>query len=96
MSVEEIGKLKEQGITGDELIKIIMESNESTKKRTLLSQEKIMKKKDKIHTFKIWIQQTNLFNVMETFFEQDLKRIKYELILFEKFKFYNIFFNINF
>jgi len=96
LSVEEIGKLKEQGITGDELIKIIMESNESTKKRTLLSQEKIMKKKDKIHTFKIWIQQTNLFNVMETFFEQDLKRIKYELILFEKFKFYNIFFNINF
>jgi hypothetical protein len=73
--VEEIAKLKEQGITGDELIKIIMESNESTKKRTLLSQEKIIKKKDKIHTFKIWIQQTNLFNVMETFFEQDVKRI---------------------
>lgn len=69
-------KLKEQGVTGDEIIKIIMESNESTKKRTLLSQEKIIKKKDKIHKFKIWIQETNLFNIMETFFIQDLKRIK--------------------
>ena len=44
-----------------------MESNESTKKKKLMSQEKIMKKKDKIHNFKIWIQEVNLFNLMETF-----------------------------
>lgn len=58
-----------------------MDSNESTKKRTLMSQEKIMKKKDKIHNFKIWIQEINLFNLMETFFEIDLKKIKYLLII---------------
>jgi hypothetical protein len=53
-----------------------MESNESTKKRTLMSQEKIMKKKDKRHNLKFWIQEINLFNLMETFFEIDLKKIK--------------------
>jgi tRNA (adenine-N(1)-)-methyltransferase non-catalytic subunit len=76
LSEEEIKNLKEQGIKGEDLIKLIMESNESTKKRTLMSQEKIMKKKDKRHNFKIWIQEINLFNLMETFFEIDLKKIK--------------------
>lgn len=56
-----------------------MDNNKSTEKRTLMSKEKILKKKDKIHRYKIWVQPTNLYNVMETFFQVDLKRVKYKI-----------------
>ena len=66
-----------------------MDNNKSTEKRTLMSKEKILKKKDKIHRYKIWVQPTNLYNVMETFFQVDLKRVKYK-IFFLKIVFWDL------
>lgn len=73
---EEIKNMKEKGIQGEELIKIIIDGNNSMEKRTLMSQEKIYKKKEKKHTHKIWIAPTNLYNIIETFFLDDIKKIK--------------------
>lgn len=68
--------LKEKGLRGDELIKTILDTNKSMDKRTVLSQEKIMKKKERKYKHKVWITPTNLFNVVETFFLDELKKIK--------------------
>jgi hypothetical protein len=69
--------LKKQGMKGDELIKVIMDNNTSMDKRTILSQEKIMKKKEKRHKYKIWISPVDLYNLVENFFLEDEKKIKY-------------------
>jgi hypothetical protein len=45
-------------------------------KRTILSQEKIMKKKEKRHKYRIWLSPVNLFNLVENFFMEDEKKIK--------------------
>lgn len=77
LSEEEITKLKEKGIKGDELIKIICESNSSMEKRTVFSQEKILKRKDKKFNHRIWVTCTNLFNIVETIFLEDNKRLNF-------------------
>jgi hypothetical protein len=78
LTADDIQEMKERGVKGDEIIKTIMESNTSTEKRTLFSQEKIMKKKDKIHNHRFWFTNINLYNVIETYFHvDDPKKIKY-------------------
>ncbi len=76
LTENEIKELKDKGVKGDELIKIIVDSNTSMEKRTVFSQEKILKKKDKKHNHKFWITPTNLFNIVETIFLEDNKKIK--------------------
>jgi hypothetical protein len=68
--------MKKQGLQGDELIKLILDSNKSMEKRTILSQEKILKKKEKRHKYKIWVSPVDLFNLVENFFLEDEKKIK--------------------
>jgi len=70
-------KMKNDGLKGDELIKIIMDSNESMQKRTIFSQEKMLKKKKLVHLHKIWIVPTDIFNIIETFFLEDERRINF-------------------
>jgi len=76
LTSEEIKELKEQGFTGDECIKIILENNSSMAKRSIFSQSKIIKKKAKIYKYRIWLAPINLFNIMETFFLFEVKKIK--------------------
>lgn len=76
LSSEHIKELKEKGMKGDELIKLIIDNNASMEKRTIFSQEKILKKKGQKHKHQIWIAPTNLFNIIETLFIDDAKRIK--------------------
>ena len=77
LSYEELEKLKENGLKGDELIKVIVENNTSMDKRTTFSQEKFLKKKKQKYRHLIWIVPTNLFNIVETFFLEDEKRINF-------------------
>ena len=78
LSSEEIKELKEQGLRGDECIKIILENNSSMAKRSIFSQSKIIRKKGRIYKHRVWLAPINLFNVIETFFMYDIKRIKYD------------------
>jgi len=59
------------------LVKLIVENNTSMEKRTIYSQEKLIKKKKAKHLNKIWICDTNMFNIIETNFLQDEKRINF-------------------
>jgi hypothetical protein len=77
LSYEEIMKMKGSGVTGDELIKVIMDNNTSMEKRTIFSQEKMLKKKKLKHLHKIWIVPTDLFNIIETIFLEDEKKINF-------------------
>lgn len=77
LSYEELEKMKENGLKGDELIKVIVENNTSMDKRTTFSQEKFLKKKKQKYRHLIWIVPTNLFNIVETFFLEDEKRINF-------------------
>ena len=54
-----------------------MDSNESMQKRTIFSQEKMLKKKKLVHLHKIWIVPTDIFNIIETFFLEDERRINF-------------------
>jgi hypothetical protein len=45
-------------------------------KRTIFSQSKTIKKKGRIYKHRVWLAQINLFNIAETFFIYDIKRIK--------------------
>jgi hypothetical protein len=45
-------------------------------KRTILSREKIIKKKERKHTYRIWLCPVDIYNIFETFFLEDEKRIK--------------------
>ena len=74
---DEIKDLKEKTKNKDELIKTILENNTSMEKRTIFSQEKIIKKKTKKYKNLIWITSTSLFNIIETFFIIDPKIINY-------------------
>ena len=74
---DEIKDLKEKTKNKDELIKTILENNTSMEKRTIFSQEKIIKKKTKKYKNLIWITSTSLFNIIETFFIIEPKIINY-------------------
>ena len=74
---DEIKDLKEKTKNKDELIKTILENNTSMEKRTIFSQEKIIKKKTKKYKNLIWITSTSLSNIIETFFIIDPKIINY-------------------
>jgi tRNA (adenine-N(1)-)-methyltransferase non-catalytic subunit len=77
LSDEDIRRLKESGLKGEDLIKTIMENNTSMQKRTIFSQEKMLKKKKIKHLHKIWIVETNLFNIVETLFLENERSINY-------------------
>lgn len=77
LSDDQIKQLKSSGVTGDELIKTIINSNTSMEKRTIFSQEKIIKKKERKHKHLVWITPTTIWNIIETFFIQDIRAIKY-------------------
>ena len=64
------------GLSGDEIIKTILKNNTTMEKRTTLSKEKIMKKKDRRHRYKIWVTPTSLLNCVETFFIESPLKIK--------------------
>ena len=74
---DEIKDLKEKTINKDELIQTILENNTSMEKRTIFSQEKIIKKKTQKYKNLIWVTPTSLFNIIETFFIIDPKIINY-------------------
>jgi hypothetical protein len=57
------------------LIKKIIENNTSMEKRTIFSQEKILKKKALKYKFLIYITPPSLFNIIETFFIYECKAI---------------------
>ena len=75
LSQEEIEKLKTTTQDKNELIKKIVENNTSMEKRTIFSQEKILKKKALKYKYLIFITPPSLFNIIETFFLYDLKSI---------------------
>jgi len=75
LSQEEIEKLKSTTQDKDELIKKIIENNSSMEKRTIFSQEKIIKKKAFKYKFLIFITPPSLFNIIETYFIQDCRAI---------------------
>ena len=75
LSQEEIEKLKSTTTDKDELIKTIIDNNQTMEKRTIFSQEKIIKKKVNKFKFLIFITSPSLFNVIETYFICDCKAI---------------------
>ena len=75
LSQEEIEKLKNTTTNKDELIRTIIDNNQSMEKRTIFSQEKIIKKKVSKFKFLVFITSPSLFNVIETFFICDCKAI---------------------
>ena len=75
LSQEEIEKLKSTTQDKNELIKKIIENNTSMEKRTIFSQEKILKKKALKYKYLIFITPPSLFNIIETFFLYDCKSI---------------------
>lgn len=75
LTEEEIKNLKETSSNKDELIQTILQNNTSMEKRTIFSQEKIIKKKKQKYKHLIWITPTSLFNIVETFFLLDMKMI---------------------
>jgi hypothetical protein len=68
LTQEEIEQLKSTTQDKDELIKKIVESNTSMEKRTIFSQEKILKKKALKYKYLIFITPPSLYNIIETFF----------------------------
>ena len=72
---EEINELKKTITNKDELIKAIKDNNSSMEKRTLLSQEKYIKKKTQKYKNLIWVTDPTLFNIVETFFIFDPNNI---------------------
>lgn len=75
LTQEEIEKLKSTTQDKDELIKKIIENNSSMEKRTIFSQEKILKKKALKYKYLIYITPPSLFNIIETFFIFECKAI---------------------
>ena len=75
LSQEEIEKLKSTTQDKDELIKKIIENNASMEKRTIFSQEKIIKKKALKYKYLIFISPPSLFNIIETYFICDCRAI---------------------
>lgn len=61
-------ELKKQGKKGEEIIQDQLAKNSSLYKRTLLSQEKIMKKLEIRHKYQIFISAPTLFNLMEAIY----------------------------
>ena len=68
LSDNEIKQLKESISNKDDLIKTIITNNTSMEKRTILSQNKIIKKKQQKYKHLIWLTPTSLYNIIETFF----------------------------
>lgn len=77
LSSEEILSMKENMVDKNELIKTILDNNSSMEKRTIFSKEKIIKKKTKKYKQLVWITNTSLFNIIETYFLEQPKVINY-------------------
>lgn len=75
LTQEEIENLKTTTQDKDELIKKIIENNTSMEKRTIFSQEKIIKKKALKYKYLIFITPPTLFNIIETFFINESRTI---------------------
>ncbi len=76
LSDDYIKEMKQKGMKSDDLIKMIVDNNASMEKRSIFSQEKMIKKKERKYKQKIWISPTNLFNIIESNYLQDPKKIK--------------------
>ena len=74
---EEINQLKKEITNKDDLVKAIASNNTSMEKRTILSQEKYIKKKTQKYKHLIWITPVSLYNIVETFFLYDIRAINY-------------------
>ena len=72
---EEIENLKSTTQDKGELIKKIIENNSTMEKRTIFSQEKIIKKKASKYKYLIFITPPSLFNIIETFFIYECRSI---------------------
>ena len=72
---EEIENLKSTTQDKGELIKKIIENNTTKEKRTIFSQEKIIKKKASKYKYLIFITPPSLFNIIETFFIYECRSI---------------------
>ena len=72
---EEIENLKSTTQDKGELIKKIIENNTTMEKRTIFSQEKIIKKKASKYKYLIFITPPSLFNIIETFFIYECRSI---------------------
>ncbi len=75
LSQEDIENLKTTTQDKDELIKKIVENNTSMEKRTIFSQEKILKKKALKYKYLIFITPPSLYNIIETFFIYECRSI---------------------
>ena len=75
LTQEEIENLRSKTQDKDELIKKIIENNTSMEKRTIFSQEKILKKKALKYKYLIFITPPSLFNIIETFFIYECNEI---------------------
>lgn len=71
--VEEIHNLKDTGLKGDKLINEIVSKNENMSKRTILSQEKILKKMEKRHKYQVHLADCSVFNITETLFNDHIQ-----------------------
>lgn len=65
---DNVNKLKELGKKGDEIIQDLINTNETLNKRTLLSQEKILKRLEQRHKYQVYLTKPTLFNLMEMFY----------------------------
>jgi len=77
LSEGELKQLKDQAITNQEKVKLVLENNTNHEKRTILSQEKHHKKKDKKYKYKIWAAPITLLSVAETIFIENAKSINF-------------------
>ena len=75
-----IKELQEKGLTGDELIEQVKNSNKSITGRTIMSQNKILKRLEQRHKYQIFLAKTTLINIMETIY-LDFKDTKFLLYM---------------
>lgn len=80
--VADVENLKKAGLKGEELITEIVANNSSMAKRTLLSQEKILKRMEVRHKYQICLAKPSIFNLTETLF---LDKINSKIILHMRF-----------
>lgn len=80
--VADVENLKKSGLKGEELISEIVASNSSMCKRTLLSQEKILKRMEVRHKYQISLAKPSIFNLTETMF---LDKIQSKILLHMRF-----------
>ncbi len=70
---ENVLSLKESGLEGHQIVSNLIESNVSIHKRTLMSQEKIIKKYEMRHNYQCFLAKPTLFNITEALFNDKIQ-----------------------